>query len=129
MYKSLRSTHHFAAAPSVIYNMLATAEGHTAMTGAPTEMDATVGGAFSGFGGMLSAVNLELVPNKRIVQMWRAGDWPAGHHSTVTYELSPSADGTTMAFTQTGIPDAQFHDISHGWQEHYWDKMTAATAK
>ncbi len=128
MYKSIRQTVKFKATPKIIYSMLAEAKKHSAFTGAPVELIDEVGGKLSAFGGAITGVNVELVLNKRIVQMWRAGDWPEGHYSTATFEVALSADGnsTELAFTQTGVPDNKHAEISKGWQEQYWDKMTAA---
>src|SRR5438034_2276921 len=39
----------------------------------PTEISPEAGGAFSLFGGYVTGRHIELVPNERIVQAWRAG--------------------------------------------------------
>ncbi|MGZ5502718.1 MAG: SRPBCC domain-containing protein [Halobacteriota archaeon] len=42
---------------------------------------------FSSFDGWASGTTLELIPDKKIMQKWRAAEWPEGHYSTVTFEL------------------------------------------
>lgn len=126
MYKSIRQEVVFSAAPKVIYNMLMDAKEHGDFTGAPVDLSNEVGGKLSAFGGAITGINVELVPAKRIVQMWRAGDWPDGHYSTATFELTVAGHGTQLAFTQTGIPENKFDEISKGWQSQYWDKIKAA---
>ena len=126
MYRSIRQEVAFKAKPVTIYRMLMDAKKHTAFTGGPVELTNEIGGKLSAFGGAITGVNIELVPNKRIVQMWRAGDWPEGHYSTATFELATSKDGTQLAFTQTGVPENKYAEISKGWQSQYWDKMKAA---
>lgn len=99
------------------------------MTGTLTEMESKVGGNVSAFGGMLHSTIVELVPNKRIVQMWRSKDWPEGVQSTVTWEIAPSNTGSTVVFTHTGIPAAEFDNVSNGWKDHYWAPMKLAAKK
>jgi len=52
-----------------------------------TEISREVGGAFSLYGGYLTGRHVELMPNERIVQVWRAGGWDPGAHSIVRFEL------------------------------------------
>ena len=126
MFKSIREEVALNATPEAIYNMLMNAQKHRAFTGAPVELSNEIGGRLSAFGGAITGINIELVPGKRVVQMWRAGDWPEGHYSTATFELIPSKGGTALAFTQTGVPESKFNEISQGWKSQYWDKMKAA---
>lgn len=62
--------------------------------------------------------------DKKIVQKWRAKDFPEGQFSKVTYDLKESEDGgTDLNFTHEELPDDKADDIDKGWHEHYWDKM------
>lgn len=126
MYKSIREEIEFKATPRVIYDMLMDARKHSAFTGAPVELGNEVGGRLSAFGGAITGINVELVPDKRIVQLWRAGDWPEGHYSTATFELAESGHNTRLAFTQTGVPEGKYDEIRKGWETQYWQKMQAA---
>jgi len=84
----------FAAPPAKVYEALTRSAGHAAFTGAPAEISADEGGAFSAYGGNVLGRNIELVPNKRIVQAWRAGSWPEGVFSIARYDLT--GEGGTM---------------------------------
>ena len=126
MYQSIRQEVTFKAKPETIYRMLMDAKAHSAFTGGPVELMNEIGGKLSAFGGAITGINIELVSNKRIVQMWRAGDWPAGHYSTATFELTAVEAGTQLAFTQTGVPENKYDEINKGWHEQYWDKIKAA---
>ena len=44
---------------------------------------------------------IEVIPESRIVYEWRYGGYPG--NSTVTWELSETADGTTLKFTHSGV--------------------------
>lgn len=126
MYKSIRQTVHFKTSPKVIYGMLMDQAKHATFTGSEVRISKEIGGPFSVWGGSLSGVQLELVPGKRIVQSWRADDWPAGHHSTATYELSKTDAGCTLVFTQTGVPVEHHASVNEGWRTFYWSPMKKA---
>jgi activator of HSP90 ATPase len=68
-------------------------------------------------------INVELIKNKRINQAWRATNWPDGHYSIATFELRPAKTGTTIVFTQTGIPAKNAKSINAGWTTHYWQPL------
>ena len=52
-----------------------------------------VGGKFNTFDDYASGVNLELVPDEKIVQSWRASDWAEGQYSQATFALAKVAAG------------------------------------
>ena len=63
------------APPRKVCQALLDAATFSAITGAPAEIDATPGGAFSNFGGVIIGRNIELVPDRTIVQAWRVKFW------------------------------------------------------
>ena len=83
-----------------------------------------VGGAFSAHGGYVAGINLDLVENKRIVQAWRAKNWPKGVYSIVSFNFSKDGSGTKLTFDHTGIPDGMSDHLAGGWQKMYWDRLT-----
>lgn len=126
MYKTIRQKATFKASPARIYAMLMDAKKHAALIGAPVTLDPVVGGTFAAWDGAITGVNIELVAGKRIVQLWRAEDWRAGHYSTATFELAAADGGTQLTFTQTGVPVESFDDVSSGWKSFYWQPLKAA---
>jgi activator of HSP90 ATPase len=129
MYKSIRQSVTFDATPYEVYELLMDSGKHAGFTGTPANISREVGGKFTCYGDGLEGVNLELVPDKRIVQSWRHKSWPEGHYSTVTFELEQLDNGTVLSFTQTGVPEKSFHEINNGWVAAYWNKMKAALEK
>jgi uncharacterized protein YndB with AHSA1/START domain len=63
---------HIRAPAERVYATLTTAKVFEEMTGAPTAIDASAGGALSCFGGVIHGRNIECVPGQRLVQAWRA---------------------------------------------------------
>jgi activator of HSP90 ATPase len=111
-----------------LYETIMDAKKHTSLSGAPTTMSRRVGGRFA-VGHDLEGKNLKLVPGKRIVQSWRANNWPKGTYSKATFAFARSAGGAKITFTQTGVPDKFRREISTGWKSYYWGPMRKKFAK
>jgi activator of HSP90 ATPase len=115
----------FAARPEDVFEALLDPVRHAAFSGAPAEIDRRQGGKFSLYGGHLQGDIVEFETNRRIVENWRATDWPEGAMSRVTYELHPmdGGRGCRLSFLQTGVPAANYESINAGWRKHYWEKL------
>jgi activator of HSP90 ATPase len=112
------------ASPQRIYEILLSSKDFTAFSGAPAEIDPKAGGKFSLFGARVFGRNIELVPNQRIVQAWKAvGDWPDGVYTLVKFELKPQGSGTTVILDHTGFMEGDFDHLSAGWYSHYWEPL------
>jgi uncharacterized protein YndB with AHSA1/START domain len=122
--KTIFQTVTLPAKPAAVFAALMDGTRHAAFTGAPAVIDARVGGTISCYGGYISGITVELVPNRRIVQAWRGRTWPKGFYSLVTFALAPSAGGKTrLTFTQVGVPVRDFKAKSDGWRSHYWEPL------
>jgi len=114
----------FNASPARVYAALTDAKQFSALTGgAPTEISRDAGGAFSCFGGQVVGRNLELVPDRRVVQAWRAGNWGDGVYSVVKFEIEAKGGETRLVLDQTGVPDAAKPHLEEGWKAMYWEPM------
>lgn len=118
--RTLKQSITFKASPHALYEALMDAKQHSAFTGDAATISRKVGGAFSTFGGYATGTNVQLVPDRKIVQTWRANDWPAGTTSTVTFAFTKVRGGTKLTLTHTAIPADFFDDIKTGWIEYYW---------
>jgi activator of HSP90 ATPase len=110
----------FTASPHRVYEALLDAKQFTAFSGRPAEINHAVGGAFSLFDGHIVGRNLELIPNQRIVQAWRAADWPEGAYSIARFELKAQGSGTHLVFDHIGFPEGLRDHLAEGWEGHYW---------
>lgn len=70
---TIEQTVTIKASPEKVYSAIMTASEFAEVTGAPADIAANEGGAFSCFGGQVAGRHIELVSNKRIVQAWRVG--------------------------------------------------------
>ena len=113
----------YAATPDRLYEALLDSKQFTAFSGRPAEIDRAVGGAFSLFGGHIIGRNLELLPNRRIVQAWRVVTWPEGAYSIVRFDLQPNAAGTHLSFDHIGFPAGLHDHLAEGWESNYWNLL------
>jgi uncharacterized protein YndB with AHSA1/START domain len=126
--KTIHQEVMFKAHPAKVYGALLDSKSFAAFTGAPATIDAKVGGALSAFGGMITGVNVELVPGKRIVQAWRAGNWPEGIHSIVRFEFAEASGGTKLTLDHSGAPDGSEQMLEGGWHKMYWEPLAKFVA-
>lgn len=115
----------FNAKPKQVYAALMKSKEHTAFTkNGAAKISSKIGGAFSAHGGYITGVNLDLVENKRIVQAWRAKNWPKGLFSIVSFNLEKQGSGTKLVFDHTGLLEKDVDHLAEGWKKMYWDRMT-----
>jgi activator of HSP90 ATPase len=128
----------FTASPKRVYEALTDAKQFTRviqLSGAlqamhlpdkPAEISREAGGAFALFGGYITGRHVELVPNVRVVQAWRAGDWPPGVYSIAKFELVKQGSGSKIVFDHTGFPKGEAERLASGWEAHYWEPLAKA---
>ena len=122
---AIRQQVTITASPSRVYQALLDARQFSAVTGgAPAEIDARPGGAFTAFGGMITGRNIELVPDRRIVQAWRVAHWPDGVYSIVRFEIEPSGPAATrLTLYHTGFAEDAADHLASGWHKMYWEPL------
>lgn len=89
--------------------------------GGPAVMDAQAGTEFSLWGGDVYGKNVEVIPEKRLVQDWYGGDWDKP--SKATFELAEIDGKTILDFSQTDVPEDEVDDIDAGWDDYYFGPM------
>jgi activator of HSP90 ATPase len=123
MSRTIQQTVVFTASPHTVYEALMDSATHAAFSGGAASISREVGGEFSAYDGYIAGKNLELVPDRKIVQSWRAVDWPEGYFSTVTFLFSLIPEGTLLEFVHTGIPEGEESAFEEGWIDNYWEPM------
>ena len=110
------------ATPADIYATLMDSKRHGALSGQPAKVSRRVGGRWS-VGHDLEGKHLRLTKDRRIVQTWRANNWPKSVYSKATFALAKANGGTKITFTQTGVPSEFYREISAGWKAYYWKPL------
>lgn len=115
----------FNALNHEIFEAFIDSEQHAEFTGAPAQIDRRPGGVFSVFDGAITGKTLEIENDNRIVQAWHAKEWPSGHFSQLTLNLTSIYEGrgTRLSLEQIAVPAQAADDISKGWQVYYWGKL------
>jgi len=122
--KTIKQKVKFKASSKVIYQLLADSRMHSTFSGQRAIISKKVGGAFSAYSGYITGINVDLHPGKRIVQAWRAKDFPTGIFSMATFNLATTRDGgTEVVLTHRGVPKDLIPRIEEDWREFYWNKM------
>lgn len=125
--KTIEHVVSFPAPPARVYAALVDARQHAAFTGAPAENDPRPGGLHSAYGGAVHGINLDLAPDQRIVQAWRAKDFPAGVFTLATFVLAAEGAGTKLTFSHV-VPDEHYDHLNSGWTARYWTPLRAYLA-
>lgn len=90
-------------------------------SGYPADMKAEIGYVFSLWEGDITGVNLEVVPNRRLVQEWFFGE--QDEQSLVVINLKKEGGKTLLELKHSHIPDEVYEEITEGWREYYLGSM------
>jgi activator of HSP90 ATPase len=113
----------FKTAPARIYEVLLDAKQFSVVTKTPAEIQPRAGEPFKLFGGVIEGRNIELVPNRRIVQAWRPAYWPAGVYSIVKFELVASDSEARIILDHTGFTEDKWEGLNEGWPMRYREPL------
>jgi uncharacterized protein YndB with AHSA1/START domain len=112
------------ATPKEIYDAWLSSAKHSKMTGGAAKASRRLGAEYSAWDGYITGRNVELIPGQKIVQTWRASEFPSDHpDSTITVTLTPLARGTELKLSHAGVPDEQPSYERGGWQRFYFEPM------
>ncbi|MDP1713980.1 MAG: SRPBCC domain-containing protein [Anaerolineales bacterium] len=114
----------FNTSAEAIYKAWLTTQGHTLMTGSPATIDGREGGDFTAWDGYIWGSFLELEEYKRIVQVWRTGEFPEEAKDSRVEVLLEEANGETkLKLFHTIIPEGQAESYKQGWDDFYFKPM------
>jgi activator of HSP90 ATPase len=115
--KDLKKYYVIPATPEEIYTALTNPLTIQLWTGEEAVMSTEPGSEFSLWEGAIVGRNIEFEQNKKIVQQWYFDG--QADESIVTIKLHPDKQGTSFEVKHTNIPDADYQDISEGWNDTY----------
>lgn len=119
VYEALTDTAQFGK----VMALSAAVKSGMALGNSPTSISRVAGGAFTLYGGHITGRHIELVPNERIVQAWRAGSWDPGDYSIAKFVLTEQSAGAKLVFDHTGFPIGQAQHLADGWKGNYWEPL------
>jgi uncharacterized protein YndB with AHSA1/START domain len=114
------------AGPERIYTAWLDSSEHSQFTGGVAEISPVVSGIFSAWDGYIKGVTLELTPYSRILQSWRAEDFPPeAEDSQLEVRLEEVPGGTRLTLIHSNLPDGQTEEFKQGWLDFYFTPMKA----
>jgi uncharacterized protein YndB with AHSA1/START domain len=123
-YDSLSISEVIPAPAERIYAAWLSSAEQTAFTGDKAVVEPFVGGKHSAFDGYSFGQTVELQPGRRIVQTWRAEDFPIGSpDSRVEVTLEETVGGTMVTILHTEIPSGQGSNYRDGWLKYYLEPL------
>jgi len=119
VYEALTDTKQF----NKVVTLSAAVQSGMVPAGEPVQVSSDEGGVFSAFGGHITGRHIQLVPNQRIVQAWRAGSWEPGQYSIARFVLIEQGSGTKLVFDHASFPQGQSQHLAEGWRTNYWEPL------
>lgn len=121
----IRLTGLLPATPQRVYDAWLSAKGHTAMTGSRATMESTeIGARFTAWNGYIEGTHVALEPGRRILQSWRANDFPPdAPESYLEVTLAPAPGGTRITLRHWDLPAKQAAGFLKGWKDFYLKPM------
>ena len=89
----------------------------------PAEIGTEAGESFALFGGRVVGRNVELVPGRKIVQVWRATYWPEDAGTIVRIEFHSDGDHTRLVLDHDGVPEDRVTHVDAHWRTRYWQAL------
>jgi uncharacterized protein YndB with AHSA1/START domain len=130
MSESFQVSTILTAGSERIYKAWLDSSEHSQFTGGAAEISPVVGGIFTAWDGYIKGVTLELTPYSRILQSWRADDFPPeSEDSQLEVILEEVPGGTRLTLAHSNLPDGQAEEFKQGWLDFYFTPMNAYFSK
>ena len=113
----IQQTVRFRTTPNALFDLYLDSKEHSKSTGMTASINRTVGGRFRTFDGMLEGKNLLIVPDRQIVQFWRATHWKKEHWSILILTFSRVAGGAQIDLVHVGSAGIRSEGSARGLAE------------
>jgi activator of HSP90 ATPase len=124
MKETIIVSDNFPIANDKLYNAWLNSKEHSLFTGSKAVVSKGLNRKFTAYDGYISGKNLILEPHKRIVQSWRATDFPDKHpDSFIEIVFEPKKAGTKVTLKHSGIPEGMGKGYKKGWKDFYFKPM------
>ena len=121
MPRTLQQSVVLPTSPARLYAMYLNPKTHATITGEPARIGRKRGAAFRAFSGTLIGTILQTVPNKLIVQSWRASHWKKSDiDSTLILSFRPDPKGGRIHLLHANVADHDYEGVKEGWHIYYW---------
>ena len=126
MTPAIQQRIRFKASPVRLFKMYMDSGQHSDATGAKAVVSRKVGGKFSAFDGVITGKMLAIIPDRMLVQSWRAAHWKKTDlDSTLVLIFSRIKGGTQVHLTHVNVPEHDHSGVTNGWKTYYWKPWRA----
>ena len=130
MTRAIQQSVIFHASPAELFETYMDSKKHSAATGARAKISRRVGGRFTAFDGMLRGRNLLILPQRVVVQAWRAAHWKkADPDSILILWFRKAAGWGRVDLVHAGVPPYDHRGVREGWPKYYWKPWKAYLAQ
>jgi len=119
--RNLQRTYQIKSSPEEVFNAMTNPLTLELWTGYNATFQKEANTEFSLWDGDITGMNLEIVPDKKLVQEWYFED--TKEKSVVTIELTKQDDKTQIELHHINIPDEAFSNIGEGWNKYYFGAL------
>lgn len=124
MQEELRLSEIYPVNAKRLFDAWLSGEELTEITGTKSEARPVAGAKFSTGDGHIRGSNISLQPYGRILQSWRADDFPPGSPDSRLEILFEKVNGgTRLTLIHTRIPEGHKGDYEKGWKKHFLKPM------
>ena len=117
----IKQTYKMNASAEEVFRALVDSERIEKWSEDEAKMGTNVGDKFSLWGGQMFGINLEVIPNKKLVQKWCYDQWEKP--SKVTFVLTENDGETVVELLHEDVPEKSLKSISEGWNTYYLGAM------
>lgn len=125
-HKTFHQTVEFANVTAHdLYRTYMSSREHSAAINAPASISPEIGGSFKIFGDDgLSGRNLAIVPDKLVVQAWRARAWLQDDpDSTLILMFEDGVSGASIQLVHANVPAHAYQRVNpEAWNRTYWQR-------
>ena len=114
---TITQTYEMNAKPEEVFEALVNPEIIQHWSNDEAKMSADVGAQFSLWGGQMFGTNLEVIPNKKLVQEWCYDQWKES--SKVTFTIKSKGKGSVVTLLHEDVPEESLKSIAEGWDSYY----------
>ncbi len=114
---TITQTYEMNAKPEEVFEALVNPDIIQHWSGDEAKMSADVGAKFSLWGGQMFGTNLEVIPNKKIVQEWCYEQWEKP--SKVTFTIKAKGEISIVSLYHEDVPEKTLESIAEGWDSYY----------
>jgi len=125
----IQQTVRFRTTQHALFEMYLDSRKHSKSTGMTARISRKVGRRFRACAAMLEGKNLLIVPDRQIVQLWRAKHWKKEAWSILILTFGKVAGGAQIDLVHVGVPAYDQKGVREGWPKYYWKAWKKYLAK